>query len=98
MLKVGEATLIIIFVYLERLVSAFAPASGNSGRSLIVFPELRIDQSDVKKLPIYFIWFYLSLEYGSDSRYINNPRIKTAALLKAVRHKGKLILMNSFNN
>ena len=62
------------FVYLERLVSAFALDSVNSGSIFIVFPELKIDQSNVKILPTYFC-LVQSLEHESDSRFINNSRI-----------------------
>ena len=73
-------------------------ATGNSSSSFDAFPQLVIDQSDIsgswKKFSDEFL---LALELRKpeiDSRYINNPRIKTVALLRAVGHEGRTILQS----
>ena len=57
-----------------------------------------IDQSDIsgswKKFSDEFSLALELRELEIDSRYINNPRIKTVALLRTVGHEGKTFLVS----
>ena len=69
-----------------------------SGSSFGAFPQLVIDQSDVsgswKKFSDEFLLALELRELEINSRCINNPRIKTVALLRAVEHEGRTFLQS----